>query len=114
MDYVSGLVKGKMKPLFAEILRELKASGYAVSVRQMNAMFFDVPQSRERLIFIGVRNDLDAVPSHPRPRSTPITASQAIAGVANDEAERQMLLEAGRTRTAYRDWPLIPPGRRLA
>ncbi len=50
--------KGKMKLMFAEIMRELKASGYHVTARLMNAMYFGVPQSRERMIFIGVREDL--------------------------------------------------------
>ena len=58
MENVSGMVKGKMKLIFVEILRELKASGYKVSARLMNAMYFGVPQSRERMIFIGVREDL--------------------------------------------------------
>jgi DNA (cytosine-5)-methyltransferase 1 len=58
MENVSGMVKGKMKLIFVEILRELKASGYKVSARLMNAMYFGVPQSRERMIFIGVRKDL--------------------------------------------------------
>jgi DNA (cytosine-5)-methyltransferase 1 len=47
-----------MKLIFVEILRELKASGYTVSARLMNAMYYGVPQSRERMIFIGVRTDL--------------------------------------------------------
>lgn len=58
MENVPGLVKGKMKLVFAEIMRELKASGYQVRCKKLNAMYFYVPQSRERLIFIGVRNDL--------------------------------------------------------
>jgi DNA (cytosine-5)-methyltransferase 1 len=58
MENVSGMVKGKMKLIFAEIMRELKASGYHVSARLMNSMYFGVPQSRERMIFIGVREDL--------------------------------------------------------
>ena len=57
MENVSGMVKGDMKLMFAEILRELKAAGYAVKARLLNAMYFGVPQSRERMIFIGVRND---------------------------------------------------------
>jgi DNA (cytosine-5)-methyltransferase 1 len=58
MENVSGMVKGRMKIIFAEIMREMKASGYTVSARLMNAMYFGVPQSRERMIFIGVREDL--------------------------------------------------------
>ncbi|MCC6315992.1 MAG: DNA cytosine methyltransferase [Thermomicrobiales bacterium] len=78
MENVSGMVKGKMKLVFAEILRELKASGYAVSARLMNAMYFDVPQSRERMIFIGVRDDLGVTPSHPRAISKPVILREAI------------------------------------
>jgi DNA (cytosine-5)-methyltransferase 1 len=58
MENVSGMVKGKMKLIFAEIMRELKASGYHVSARLMKVMYFGVPQSRQRMIFIGVREDL--------------------------------------------------------
>lgn len=72
MENVSGMVKGKMKLIFADILRELKASGYTVSARLMNAMYFHVPQSRQRMIFIGVREDLGIAPSHPGPESRAI------------------------------------------
>ncbi len=65
MENVSGMVKGKMKLIFVEILKELKAAGYRVSCRLMNAMFFGVPQNRQRVIFIGTRNDLAIDPSHP-------------------------------------------------
>ena len=64
MENVSGLVKGKMRVIFSEILRELKASGYRVSARLMNAMYFGVPQSRERMIFIGVRVDIRECVQH--------------------------------------------------
>lgn len=71
MENVSGMVKGKMKLVFAEAMRELKASGYRVSARLMNAMYFDVPQSRERMIFVGVREGLGIGPSHPRAQVRP-------------------------------------------
>ena len=58
MENVKGLVIGKMKLIFADIMRELKASGYNVVCKLMNAKYFYVPQSRNRLIFIGVRNDI--------------------------------------------------------
>ena len=78
MENVSGLVKGKMKLIFAEIMRDLKASGYKVSTRLLNAMYFGVPQSRQRLIFIGVRDDLEIIPSHPRAETIPVEADKAI------------------------------------
>ena len=71
MENVSGMIKGKMKLVFAEIMKELKQSGYQVSARLLNAKYFGVPQSRERLIFIGVRNDLGIEPSHPKAQTRP-------------------------------------------
>lgn len=76
MENVSGMVKGKMKIIFVEILQELKASGYRVSAKLLNAMWFGVPQSRERMIFIGVRNDLKVEPSHPKAQCAPIEAGK--------------------------------------
>jgi DNA (cytosine-5)-methyltransferase 1 len=78
MENVSGMVKGKMKLIFVEILQELKAAGYQVSARLLNAMYFGVPQSRERMIFIGVRNDLGIAPSHPAAQTRPVTVREAI------------------------------------
>ena len=78
IENVSGMVKGKMKLIFVNILRELKASGYQVSARLMNVMYFNVPQSRQRIIFIGVREDLGIAPSHPKAESRPFTVQDAI------------------------------------
>ncbi len=71
MENVSGMVKGKMKLIFAECLRELKASGYKVRARLLNAMYFNVPQSRQRLIFVGVREDVGSEPGHPKGQGRP-------------------------------------------
>jgi len=82
MENVSGMVKGIMKIVFVEILKELKASGYKVSARLLNAMYFGVPQSRQRMIFVGVRDDLGVEPSHPvaetPPRKLPICVDWAF------------------------------------
>ena len=83
MENVSGMVKGKMKLVFVEILKELKASGYRVSARLLNAMYFHVPQSRQRMIFIGVREDLGIEPSHPVAAAKPVTVREALPGIGS-------------------------------
>lgn len=83
MENVSGMVKGKMKLIFVDILKELKASGYRVKACLLNAKYFHVPQSRERMIFIGVRDDLGIEPSHPKGESRPVTVSEATDGVTH-------------------------------
>lgn len=81
MENVSGMVKGIMKLVFVEVLKELKASGYKVSARLLNAMYFGVPQSRERIIFIGVREDLGVEPSHPKAESKEMSIKNIISDV---------------------------------
>jgi DNA (cytosine-5)-methyltransferase 1 len=85
MENVSGMVKGKMKYVFAEIMRCLKATGYTVRCQLLNAMYFNVPQSRERLVWIGVRKDVAARglgPQFPKAQGRPVTAGEAMAGLA--------------------------------
>lgn len=66
-ENVSGLVKGVAKGYFLEILRAMKACGYRVEARLLDAQWLGVPQARERLIFIGVREDLGLAPAFPEP-----------------------------------------------
>jgi len=87
MENVSGLVKGKMKLVFADIMQELKASGYKVRCKLLNAMYFQVPQSRQRLIFIGVREDLGVEASYPKAQGRPLTLEKAWDKVGIPEAE---------------------------
>lgn len=106
MENVSGMVKGKMKLIFAEILRELKSCGYKVKAVLMNAMYFGVPQSRQRMIFIGVREDIKKEPSFPLPTYQPPTVSDAIKHLpkGTEGKHEQQVLEA---------WRLSRPGASL-
>lgn len=78
MENVSGLVKGKMKLIFADIMKELKASGYKVRCKLLNAMYFNVPQSRQRLIWIGVRGDVERKVGYPEPTGKPIVWGKSM------------------------------------
>lgn len=81
-ENVSGLVKGVAKGYFLEILRELKSCGYEIKAKVLDAQWLGVPQMRQRVIFIGVRNDLvkkfDAHAIHPAPLSYRYSVKDAI------------------------------------
>lgn len=83
MENVSGMVKGKMKGLFIEYIRAMKEAGYQVSCRLLNAKWFSVPQSRQRMICIGVRNDLKMQPVFPKAHDRIITVKEAIGEFKN-------------------------------
>lgn len=66
-ENVSGLVKGVAKGYFKEILQSCKQAGYVVKSKLLDAQWLGVPQARQRIIFVGVRKDLDLAPEFPRP-----------------------------------------------
>jgi len=83
MENVSGMIKGKMKGLFIEYIKAMKDAGYQVSCRLLNAKWFSVPQSRQRMICIGVRNDLKMQPVFPKAHDRLITVGEALKDVVN-------------------------------
>jgi DNA (cytosine-5)-methyltransferase 1 len=82
-ENVSGLVKGKAKGYFLEILAALKACGYRVKAKVLDAQWLGVPQMRQRLIFVGVRDDLKAEPAFPRPLAYRYSVRDAIPWIVN-------------------------------
>ena len=87
MENVTGMIKGHMKQAYLEIMRTLRGCGYVAKGEVMNAMYYNVPQSRERVIIIGVRKDLGIEPTHPKPQAKPITIREAFKGLSGFEKE---------------------------
>lgn len=81
-ENVSGLVKGKAKGYFKLILAELRDCGYRVGAKVLDAQWLGVPQRRQRLIFVGFRNDLDIDPVFPTPLPYRYTVSDALPWIA--------------------------------
>lgn len=77
-ENVSGLVKGVAKGYFIEITQALKACGYRVESRLLDAQWLGVPQARQRIIFMGLRDDLDADPAFPTPLRYRYTIREAM------------------------------------
>jgi len=109
MENVSGMVKGKMKGKFIEIMSTLKGLNYEVKAKLMNSMYYEVPQSRQRMIFIGVRKDLNKIPSYPEPLKKVITVREALKGLGNYEDRKlpKVLIEYGKLHP-NNHWSTIP------
>src|SRR5579883_2271623 len=87
-ENVSGLVIGVAKGYFKRILAELKACGYTVQARVLDAQWLGVPQMRKRVIFIGVRSDLERSPVFPRPLPYLYTVRDAFADLPPQAYEK--------------------------
>jgi DNA (cytosine-5)-methyltransferase 1 len=65
IENVDGLLKGPMKGVFNKIIDDLSTLNYRIKWKSMNSLYYGVPQSRQRLIIMGVRNDLNKEPVFP-------------------------------------------------
>jgi len=101
-ENVSGLVKGTAKGYFLEILAALKASGYRVTCRVLDAQWLGVPQQRQRTIFIGVREDLNLEPAHPKPLAYRYSVRDALPTITD---VRQSLFSGTDQRSTGTDKP---------
>jgi DNA (cytosine-5)-methyltransferase 1 len=77
-ENVSGLVLGVAKGWFLDILAQMKAIGYRAEARLLDAQWLGVPQMRRRLIFVGVRDDLQRDPVFPTPDQFSYTLRDAL------------------------------------
>lgn len=80
-ENVPGLARGVATVYLKEILSELRASGYRVEVALINAAGHGVAQHRERLIFMGYREDLGCGPEYPPVSDRVITLRSALHGL---------------------------------
>jgi DNA (cytosine-5)-methyltransferase 1 len=77
-ENVTGLVRGRAKGYFLRIMAALRECGYRVSARVLDASWLGVPQSRKRVIIIGVRSDLHREPAFPAPLPYQYTVRDAL------------------------------------
>lgn len=66
-ENVSGILSKRHSEALNAIKKELTDAGYQVSVTLVNAADYGVPQDRERVIFVGYRNDLNKMFKMPPP-----------------------------------------------
>lgn len=85
-ENVGGLVKGTAKGYFLEILLALKNCGYRAKAKLLDAQWLGVPQMRQRLIFIGIRQDLGLEPVYPKPLPYRYSVRDALPWIHSFEA----------------------------
>lgn len=86
-ENVKGMLIGNAKGYTKAILRRFKEIGYQAQVFLVNAADCGVPQRRERVFFVAVRNDIEAKKLHFSPTAKWISAKEATKDIkiANKE-----------------------------
>lgn len=110
-ENVSGLIKGTAKGYFLEILAALKRPGYRVAARLLDAQWLGVPQARQRLIFVGVRDDLGLDPVHPKPLRYRFSIRDALPWIWSGDGAFPVEAETDIRRFAIgAEWNKMRPG----
>ena len=71
MENVPGMLSVEGRNVADQVAEDLAECGYDVRYTMLNAVWYGVPQHRERLFFLGYRNDLGIEPSFPEPERRP-------------------------------------------
>ncbi len=78
LENVKGLTLGRHKAFLNEVVEEFAREGYGVVPWQvLNARHYGVPQDRQRLFLIGVRNGLP-LPEYPPRAAKEVTCAEAL------------------------------------
>ena len=79
-ENVRGLISHDKGRTLDTIVNVFESLGYSVQKKVLNAAYYGVGQKRERLIMIGIRDDLDITFEYPEPDERMTTLREALAG----------------------------------
>ncbi len=83
-ENVVGMLAQRHSEALANIKKLFKKSGYNLSLRLINAVDYNVPQDRKRVIFVGYRNDLGLNFRFPEPFQNKVNLEEAIKDLKNN------------------------------
>ena len=107
-ENVKGMILGNAKGYTKLIMARLKEIGYRPQLFLVNAADCGVPQTRERVFFCAVRNDIDVPPLTLKPNHKWVSAGDAISDLSVlTDAEKA---DTKATGTDHRFWAKTKPG----
>ena len=82
-ENVKGMIMGNAKGYTKLIMARFREIGYRPQLFLLNAADCGVPQRRERIFFVAIREDIDASPLKLAPKHRWITTAEAICDIQN-------------------------------
>jgi len=85
-ENVPDLAHGKTKGYYKQLCSNLRDAGYNLTVQQIDAAYLGAAHHRDRLIFLGVREDIGTAPTI-KPTQRPTTVREAWEGLERSEKD---------------------------
>ena len=117
-ENVAGLLAGEAKLKLNEIVNTFEKIGYDVSYKILDASHFGVPQSRRRVIFIAVREDvteaigltfMNISSIFPQENKEVVTAGEALQDLELDSEEVKWCTDTWLSSAHYKDTASLMP-----
>ncbi len=107
-ENVPGLAEGKTKGYYKQLCQNLRDAGYNLNVQRIDAAYLGAAHHRDRLIFIGIREDIGTPPTI-RPDSRPTTVREAWDGLNRDDEAVQSAKKRCERSVNYKWFDKLPP-----
>ena len=109
-ENVTGILAGKAKGYAKQIVEKAKSFGYQVQVFQTNATTCGVPQSRDRVFFVGTKEKSPRLVFSPQKKAVPLC--NAFKGISNSQVDIDSAT-IGKNTDTLKLWKAVKPGRSL-
>lgn len=101
-ENVKGILSLMKGAIFEMIISDFENAGYRIKYKVLNAANYGVPQKRERVIILGVRNDIEFDLEHPEPthsegsslfndKQSWVSIGEALMNIPEPEEEHSLL-----------------------
>lgn len=102
-ENVRGLERHDEGRTLTTMLKAMEGLGYRITYKIMRSQYLDVPQKRERLIILAVRQDLDVPFAFPKEKDYTISLREAIGDKPKADGQKY-------TEKKLRIMKMVPPG----
>jgi DNA (cytosine-5)-methyltransferase 1 len=111
-ENVKGMILGNAKGYTKMVMARFREIGYRPQLFLVNAADCGVPQRRERVFFVAIRDDIEAPPLKLSPKHRWISAGEATADLRDDLSKWQMVTASNQRHTLagrLKPWPFTQP-----
>jgi DNA (cytosine-5)-methyltransferase 1 len=109
-ENVKGMLLGRAKGYTRKVMQRLREIGYRPQLFLVNAADCGVPQTRERVFFCAVREDLNAPPLRLAPTHRWVSVIEATSDLQSLTPEEVAETDLSRSQFNRVWWPLTKPG----
>ena len=103
-ENVSGILSSRHRSAFESILDRFKSLGYNVKYKMLRTSDFGVPQDRDRVIIVGIREDLGREFEFPQPIGNAPTLHDAIGEMPKPKANKSLSAKVDHPEVANHEY----------